>query len=171
MELIQNQDYRIQGYMKKNVYGTNGDLITVEYYGQYDSQTQTYSNLIVKEIKTIERDINFGIPFQENIEIVWYKSDGSVIAQKNILKVIDINDGQKINQNSRTNLTTKAQGYLIQTVGLANTKELGVDISSERSAYISGATQALIDAVNNSSRTYMTAEVKASVVAILNVTF
>lgn len=171
MELVQNENYRLKGYKTKNVYDTNGDLVAVEYYKNYDPATQTYSNLKVKEIRTIERDVNFGIPFQETVDIEWYKSDGTKIAEKQIQKVKDINEGQDMNQRARTNLTTKAQGYLIQTVGLENTKELGVDIAVERAAYISGATQALIDAVNNSTRTYMTPEVKATVVAILNVTY
>ena len=172
MELVQNQDYRLNGYHKEKIYDDKGDVVQVNFYKNYNPVTETYTQLKVRENRTVERDATTGVPNKVTVDIEWFKSDETtVIAGKQLEKYINGFDGQQMNQNARVNLVTKAQGYLLQSVGLENTKELGEDVGIERSAYISGTTQSLIDAVNNSTRPYMTAEVKATVTAILNVTF
>jgi hypothetical protein len=172
MELIQNQDYRIKGYHKEKVYDNKGDVTQVNFYKNYNPVTESYTELKVRESRTVDRDVTTGVPNKVTVDIEWFKSDGvTKSAEKRLEKYINGFDGQQMNQEARLNLTTKAQGYLLQAVGLENTKELGTDVAVERSAYISGTTQGLIDAVNNSARAYMTPEVKATVVTILNVTF
>lgn len=172
MELVQNQDYRLKGYHKEKVYDAKGDVIQVNFYKNYDPVTETYTQLKVRENRTVERDVTTGVPNKVTVDIEWFKSDGTTVtAGKQLEKYINGFDGQQMNQNARLNLTTKAQGYLLQTIGLDNTKELGTDVALERAAYISGTTQGLLDAVNNSTRPYMTPEVKATVITILDQTY
>lgn len=171
MELVQEQDYRIKGYYKEEIYNEKGDVATVNYYKTYDSTNKTYSNKKVEESVLIYRDETLGIPTSIEISITWYKSDGSPMASKTIEKIINSQKGQRINQESRTNLITKAQGYLLQETGLPNTQEFGIDVMAEREAYIAGTKQPLLDAITNSTKTYMTQTIKDTLNAILNIDY
>jgi hypothetical protein len=171
MELTEHQDYRIKGYFKEKSYDANGDVVKVEFFKSYNSETSEYSNLKVREIRTVVRDETTGIPNTLTVVITWHKSDGSVFATKTLMKPINGYDGQRMNQEARTILVTQAQGYLLQTIGLINTQEFGTDLMSEREAYIAGTRQPLLDAINNSARVYVTAEIKAALVLILDVAY
>lgn len=176
MQLLRNIDYRIQGYHKKKVYDTKGDVSEVGFYKTYTppvtGSTGTYTGLKVKETRTITRDVVLGIPNKIDMLIEWFKGDGVTTADtKTITKHINSYDGMRMNQEARTNLMTKAQGYLLGEVGLANTQEFGTDVMSEREAYIAGTRGPLIDLINNSSRPYMTTEIKNTLVAILDIAF
>ena len=173
---ITDEDYRIKGYFKKKGYDSKGDIVTVGYYAEYDEaepvEEDRYKKLKVRETRTVERDVGLGIPFKLTVDIEWLSSDEvSVRATKQLIKWINSYDGMAMNTASRTRLVETAQGYLLGEVGLADTQEFGTDVALERSAYISGTRQSLIDAINNSSRTYMTPTIKATLVAILDIAY
>jgi hypothetical protein len=171
MELVQNEDYRLKGYYKDETYNEKGDVSKVTYYKAYDKTTDQFSNVKVEEDILIYRDETLGIPSSVEVTITWYKSDGTIMATKTIEKIINGFKGQQMNQQSRTTLVTKAQGYLLQELGLANTQEFGTDVMQEREAYIAGTKQPLLDVIANSTRTYMTQTIKDTVSAILNVDY
>lgn len=172
MKPVQYEDYRIKGYAKEKVYDTKGDLVEVNFYEEYDVPTKTYSRLAVKETRTVTRDVTLGIPELITVDIQFFKGDGTtVIATKQLVKPINSHDGMSVNEEARTRLVEKAQGYLLQEIGLANTQEFGADVTTERAAYISGTRQPIIDAINNSARAYLTPTIKATLVAILDVDY
>lgn len=170
MELTRNIDYRIQGYYKKKIYDVKGDLVSSEFYKSYNEGTQTYSNLKVKEVRVVERDVVLGIPEKITVDIEWYHGD-QVTETKQIIKPINSFDGMGMNEASRKRLVGQAQGYLLGEVGLANTKDFANDIISERAGYIAGTRQPLIDAINTSAKPYMTAPIKATLVALLDIDY
>jgi len=169
MELLQNIDYRIQGYHKKFTFDANGDLIVIEYYKNFDGTT--YSNLKVKETRTYTRDAVFGLLVKRDMTIEWFRSDGSVIATKTTTKFYDSKKGYHANKKARKNIIEKASIYLLGVVGLADGKLFLRQVKSEINGYIKGDSQPLLDAVNDSTETYMTGAIKTALITILDITY
>lgn len=169
---IEAEDYRIKGYHKSKTTDNKGDYIKIEYFLNYDESTEEYSGLKVQEIRTVERSATLGIPFKVTVDISWFEEDGTtIIITKQLVKHINTFDGMAMNQVSRTRLVETGQGYLLGEIGLANTQEFGTDVISERGAYIAGTRQPLIDAINASTRTYMTQAIKDQLTAILDIPY
>lgn len=164
-------DYRIQGYKKEKIQNNLGDITMVNFYQNYDEQAQQFSGLKVRETRTQERDA-MGIPTKTTVDIEWFSSDEvTVRATKQLIKPLNSDDGLKVNEQSRGRLINKAKGYTIQTMGLENGKEFMKGIITEIELYKEGERQALIDAINNSTDPNATPEYKATVVAILDVSY
>lgn len=173
---ITREDYRIKGYYKKKTYDNKGDVVSQGYYGVYNEQEpieeDRYQDLVVLETRTVERDPTLGIPFKVTVDIEWFGSDkAQPRATKQLVKFINSHDGMAMNELSRKRLVEVGQGYLLGEIGLANTQEFGSDVALERAAYISGTRAPIIDAINNSSRTYMTPTVKSTLVSILDISY
>lgn len=168
MGLVQNIDYRIQGYHKKETFDTNGDLISVEYYRNYDGVT--YSNLKVKETRTYTRDVTFGLMTKRDMTIDFYDGD-DIIYTKITEKYFDSKKGYDGNKKARTNIVDNASMYLLSQIGLVDGKAFLRIVKSEITGYIHGDEQPLLNAISNSTETYMTGTIKATLDVILNVTY
>lgn len=172
MELVQNIDYNIQGYFKVNTIDYRGDLITVEYYRNYDGET--YSNMKVKESRTYTRDAN-GILSRRDMLIEWFKNGGdTVMATKNTIKYYTVTEGYEDNKRSRTNIINKASMYLMGQIGVENGKAFLNISKSEINGYISGSIQPLLDLVANTTEVYMIGSppvIKETLNYILNVEY
>lgn len=172
-------NYRIQGYHKKETFDANGDLTTVEYYANYDSGTETFSNLKVKETRIYTRDIGSGLLTKRDMTIEWYKGGGSLSDTKTTEKHYDSQKGYKSNIKARKNLINSASMWLYgdliaefgQATGEANAKEFLRDVGSERGGYIAGDLQPLLDAVQASARAYITGARKSTLDTILNIAY
>jgi hypothetical protein len=171
MILVTNEDYRLKGYFRKNVYNTYGDIEAVEYYAEFNAPTKEYKGLKVKETRVVLRDQTFGVPYEESIDIEWFKSDGTTMANKRLVEVFDENQGQLLNQSARANLVTKAQAYLFQSAGLENAKNFGETYIAERDMYLAGVTNPLITVITNATEPYMTQQIKDNLVLILNISY
>lgn len=177
MSLIQNTDYRLMPYYKVPTYNTLGDLVKVQYFLTYDSQNDTYSNLQVEENITTTRD-SLGLPTSRQKVIDWYIKN-SVVFTKTMNRNYDSSEGYTINQVSRQRLIDNASVYLFGSlvaeygvvVGSANAYEFLNDVVTPISEYVKGNRQLLVDAVNSSTRAYMTAQRKSDIVAILDVSY
>jgi hypothetical protein len=177
MGLVQNTDYRIQGYLKVPTIDTLGDVSMVEYYRDYDSGTETYSNLMVRETTTINRN-SLGIPASETKSIGFFKS-GVEVTTKSFTRYYDEENGYQFNQDSRQRLIDRASIYLFNSLvteygaiqGAEKTYEFLNDIIIGKEEYTAGNKGLLISEVNNSTRDYMTAERKTQIDTILNVSY
>jgi hypothetical protein len=169
---LSNIDYRLQGYFKKKTYDAKGDTTLIELFANYDEGTEVYSNLKLKEVRTVTRDATLGIPNKVVVDITWFEDDEVTVYQtKQIIKYLNSFDGMSLNQASRTVLVEQAQGYLLGQVGLADTQEFGTDVMSEREAYIAGTRQPLLDAISASTRTYMTQAIKDQLNTMLDIQY
>lgn len=169
MPLIQEVDYRIQGYQKKPTFDAKGDLVSVEYYRHYDESTDEYSVLKVRETRVYTRDVNTLLKKRE-MNIQWFKGT-SVMAEKNTVKFYTPEQGYDANKRARRNLINRASMYLLNEVGLTNGKAFLDTVSSAIATYVDGSIQPLLDGISNSSETYMTATIKGTLDTILNVTY
>lgn len=158
-----NLDYDIFGLHKKRTL-VKGELLTVEYYKNYDGVT--YSELVVKEDREYIRNIN-GIATQRNMNISWYLEDGSIGTTKSTIKYYSPQEGIDEGITRRRNVIADAKLYVLSQVGLVNGKDFMTSLASEIMLYENGETQALRDSVQASSKQYLTQQIKDTVVFIL----
>lgn len=171
--LIQNVDYSIQGYHKKETFDSKGDLVTVEYFSEYDSGTDTFSGLKVTETRVYIRDVTTGLLTQRDMTIDWYRSGGGVVATtKETTKYYTAQKGYVANKQARQNIIDKGAMYLVSQVGVPDSKKFWSTVRNEVDDYVNASSvQALVDAINNSTEPYITPTIKATLVAIVNVTY
>jgi hypothetical protein len=106
-------DYRIQGYKKEKIQNNLGDITTVNFYRDYDDQTQQFSAIKVRETRWHNRN-EMGIPTETTVLIEWFSSDEvTVRATKQLIKPLNSDDGLKVNEQSRARLINKAKVYTI----------------------------------------------------------
>ena len=108
---LKTVDYRLQGYHQKITNNVKGDVSIVEYYANYDSNTNTYSDLKVKETKLYTRDNVLGIPQNQIENIEWFENDESV-ASKMLTKYYTVETGYVVNKKAAKILINKASMYL-----------------------------------------------------------
>jgi hypothetical protein len=172
MEFLTEIDYRIQGYKKNKIENNLGDIITVEYYNDYDFSTQVWSDLRVKETRLFERDAVNGVPFKLTVFIEWFTSNKiNPIATKQLIKPLSVSDGLKANYNSRTRLIESAKVTALAMMGLASGQNFLAEVSLEINTYKEGNIQPLIDAITNTTNPDVTQAVKDALINILNVSY
>lgn len=167
--LLTDENYRLNGYHKKKTNNSFGDRMIIEYYANYDSSTQTYSDLKVRETRAYTRQAGTGIMETITVDIEWLSGDGiTPRATKQIVKYLDLDDGLKGNEKSRKRLLNKAKGAAIQLIGLSAGKAFMRSLATEVSMYKEGDYQMLIDGINASSQTQT---FKDTLTTILNVSY
>jgi len=171
-QLVQNIDYRILGYHKKEIFDTKGDLATVEFYKNYDPGTDTFSNLRVKETRTYTRDAVTGLLTQRDMTIEWYGGGEILMTTKTTTKFYNAQKGYVANKQARQNLIDKAAMYLVSQVGVPNSKAFWKTVRNEADDYVNASeVTALINAINASTEPYITQPIKDTLVAMLNVSY
>jgi hypothetical protein len=166
---IQQIDYRIQGFQKRKVENSKGDIATVEYYQTYDPLTDTGTNLKVRESRAFTRDQNLGIPYINTVEIEWFRSDKTTPrATKTLIKPLNQSDGIKANCSSRSRLITNAKVKALELLGLEAGLAFLQSVSLEVSTYKEGDIEPLITAITNSGETQA---FKDAMTGILNVSY
>lgn len=156
-------DYDILGLHKKRTI-TLGELVTVEYYLDYDGVN--YSNLVVKENRVYNRDAN-GLAVSRNMTITWYREDGSVGLVKNTVKYYSPQEAIDEGISRRSNLIANTKLYVLSQVGLVNGQDFLGSVTNEVTLFVNGAPQPLRDAVTATTKPYMTPTIIATTVAIL----
>jgi hypothetical protein len=171
MAFLQDIDYSIKGYEKKQTFDTKGDLIEVGYYFEYDEATSEFKDLLVKETRTYTRDVTTGLMTKRDMLIEWFNGVPEVIATKNTVKHFSATQGYTANQRSRHNLINTASMYLLGEVGLVDAKTFLDSCSGEIGTYVGGSIQPLLDDISTSALPFMTAPIKAQLDTILNITY
>lgn len=105
-------DYDIIGLHKKRTL-VKGELVKVEYYGEYNHTTKQYSKLVVSEDRVYYR-VNQMVDRREMV-IKWYDNDGTVCMTKNTTKYYSITESMQELDTRRANIIADLK---INTVGL-----------------------------------------------------
>lgn len=156
MESPMNLDYDIMGFHKKRTI-TKGELLSVEYYRNFDGTT--YSDLVVKEERVYTRNA-MGLVMYRSMIISWYFEDGTVGEVKNTTKFYSPQESIDEGMNRRGNMIADGKLYILGTVGLANGQDFLVSLTGEVNLFVNGATQPLRDAITASTKTYITQTMK-----------
>lgn len=149
-------DYDIMSLHKKRT-TVKGELIKVEYYGDYNYVTKTYSKKIVSEERTYYK-VNQLLNRRE-MTIKWYLSDGSVGFQKNTTKYYSNTEAMAELDTRRANIISELKintvGLIIFCSGVTSVqaqligKPLVSTYNIEMSKYVQGYEQELRDAILN----------------------
>ncbi len=156
-------DYLILGLYKKRTIVT-GELRVIEYYSQYDGAT--FNDLVLKEERVFNRDAN-GVAINRVITITWYLTDNSIGLVKTTTKFYTPEETIQEGIDRRTNIIADAKIYVLNAIGQAYGFDLLLSVLTQILVYVHGYHQPLIDAVNASTKPYLTAQMKTDIVNIL----
>jgi len=170
-----DRNYNLLGYHKKASLNIAGDVVTVEFYSEYDEAEELYSELQVKETRVFVKDIS-DIIIKKTTTIDWY-SHSEIVNTKVLVRHYLSEEGFLLSKRYKKNLTNKATIWIIkdlidefgQATGMANALEFLGDIGKHINLYSMGKKDNLLDAISDSTRTYITAARKTSLDDILNV--
>lgn len=186
---ITNENYNLFGLHKKEYFDSKGDLITLELYKDYDEETQTHTNLAIKENRTYTRDVNTGLLIKRVTQIIWYNVDGEECKTKtNINKYFSPKKGFVANKRARQNLIDNASMYLysqLMTNNAGDKTQTDIEVDdfesltdAAQSKYIKSNTLPLLDIVTNSIdntkdeyRVYITEAMQTVLLSILNINY
>lgn len=185
-EDITGYDFRLLGLHKKEYFDQYGDLFKIEYYTEYNIQTDMFSGLAIVENRTYTRDVVTGLLYMRTTNIEWYDVDGNVMQTKtNLTKFYSAQKGFTANKQARQNLIDRASIYLYSalmgidpTTAVVNVDDYSALTNEAERNYIKGTIDPLLEIISNSTdnlkpeyRSYITAEIKATLLAILDITY
>lgn len=163
------EDYRLNGYHRKETFDTNGDFTTIEFFKNYTDSV--FSDLRVRETRTYLRDVSTGLMIKRTILIEWF-SGNRVATTKTLIKHYETpQKGHNANVKGRKNLTGDASLYLFNQIGIVNTRAFWKLVKNETQDFEETGDLSLITAINNSAEPYLTPTIKATMVAILNILY
>jgi len=161
------------GLFRNDVFNIRGELITKEYYKNYDGTN--YSDLVVKDEYIYTTDVVTDLVQYRDEVITWYLSDDTVGEVKNIKKYYNLTKAIKEGTKRRENLLDKAKAYGLATItgvhasGVPNSYYWFSTMNNEVRNYLDGTLkQELIDFIDNETETYVTQTVKDVMTGILD---
>jgi hypothetical protein len=147
-------NYNILGLHKKRTV-IKGELKTVEYYGEYDETTNTYSDIVLKETRDYHRDEN-NLIIKRVLTIEWYYLDDTKSPYtKNTIKYYSIDEKIKEGDRRRNNIISSLKLTLFGLLGQANGYDLLSVLTQEMSLYRDGSKSPLITKLQNIQKTYL----------------
>jgi hypothetical protein len=166
-----NLNYDILGFHKKRTI-VKGELVKAEYFRNFDGVI--YSDLILEENRTFNRDA-IGIVQTRDISIKWYLEDDTVGCTKTWTKYYNADEAIQEGIDRRSNMISVAKTTLLRELalvhGVPTNQQYGFDlltsVGTEMKWFTEGHTQPLRDAINNSTKPYMTPVIKTAVVTEL----
>lgn len=155
----------------KNYIVVKGELKYVEYYREYDNINNIYSDLVVKIFNTYNRDV-IGVILNRESVIEFYLEDGTVGVTKPWTKYYPADQAINEGIQRRKNLISQAKVVLLRELkslyGEPLNQQYGFDlllsVKTQMGYFEDGYTQPLRDAINNSAKTYLNANIKTLIV-------
>lgn len=164
-ESPENINYDILMLHKKRSI-VKGELLSVEYYKNYNGVT--YTELCVKENRIYTRN-TIGLIVSRTLKIDWYNTDGSIGCSVTSPqpKYYDFQAQIQEGVNRRGNIISEAKIYAIEILGLPYSFDFLSSLKTPLDLYIQGYTQPLKDGVANSVKPYLNQTIKDTIINIL----
>lgn len=156
-------DYDILGFHKKRVI-VAGELRTVEYYENYDGTT--YTGLIVRESRNYTRNV-LGLVISRTLFVEWFLNDGTLGTTISTSKYYSAVEAIDEGIDRRKNIISDAKIYCLNTLGQAYAFDLLISLKVYIDIYTDGYHDPLINAVNASTKPYLTSAMKTIITNIL----
>lgn len=154
---IKDVDYNLMWLKKERIFN-KGELEQVNYWAEYDVSTKTYSDLVIKEEITYNRDIGWYIQDRDKV-ISWMGDDESIVDTKITKKFYTPVEAAKAGEKKRANIISEVKVNVIgmiaatEAITVAEAEVLGMafvePLEIYMGNYIRGVTQPFIDAVTN----------------------
>lgn len=154
-------DYDILGFKKKrNI--VKGELREVGYFNNFDSDTQTYSDLVVLETRDYTRD-PIGIVQYRTQTSTWFLKDGSIGNRLSYTKYYTDEEAIQEGIDRRTNMIAFGKTTLLRELKAVYGEptnqsyafDLLISVKLQMDYYTQGYTQPLKDAITGSTKFYM----------------
>src|SRR3990170_5286138 len=156
-------DYNLFGFHKKRTI-VDGELTVIDYYRTYDGAT--YSDLVVKETRAYNRDVN-RFPVTRDLSIDFYYEDGTVGLTKSTVKYYNLSEKISECLERRNNVLNDAKQYILVSLGEDDGLDLLKSVQTEYELFKEGKIEELSTAINDSTKLYLTAEIKAGIISSL----
>lgn len=174
-------DYDILGLHKNRII-TVGELREINYYRNYDQVT--YTDLVIRETRRYIRNPATGLLIYRLLNVYWYNTNDEVaFFIENRIKHYSFQESIEEMQTRRRNIIAEAKKYLLylliqdsviefgeqtgKMIGFQKSLEFLASVKIQSDYYADGIGQPLEDAINNSTFTYMTQQIKDALLSIL----
>ncbi|GIV43977.1 MAG: hypothetical protein KatS3mg035_1100 [Bacteroidia bacterium] len=162
-------DYDVLGFHKKRTF-VKGELRSVEYYRNYTSSSNTYSDLVVSEFRTYVRD-SINLVIYRDMTCNWILSDNTTGLTLNFRKYYTPEESIKEGVDRRENLLAFAKTTLLDGLkgiyGEPANQHYAFDmltsVKTQMEYFSQGYTQPLRDAVSASTKPYLTVGIKEAI--------
>lgn len=163
-------DYDILGFHKKRTI-IKGELRRVDYYKNYISSSNTYSDLIVSEFRDYVRN-EINIATHRNQTSNWILNDNTTGLTKSFVKYYTPEEGIQEGVDRRNNMLSFAKTALLEGLkeihGEPASQTYSFDmltsVRTQMDYFTQGYTQPLRDAVSASTKPYLTEGIKLAVI-------
>lgn len=152
---LENIDYDLKGLHKKRIFNL-GELRVIEYYKNFDLNTQTYNDLVVRETRKYLRDTNTGLCYSRLINIYWYLTNNEIgYSITNRPKYYNFAESRAEIRERRNNLVSDAEAYVLYILSLnfspleVMTKSVALltAIKNVKDLYLEGVAEPIINLV------------------------
>ena len=157
-----NIDYDVYGFHKKRTI-LFGELREIEYYKNYISSSQTYSDLVVKEFRDYTRDVNGLVQFRTQTS-VWYLNDDNTGTTKSAIKYYTLPEAIQEGLDRRGNIIAQAKAYALANIGQLYSFDLLASVKNEIQLFVDDYTQPLRNAVSASTKPYLSTTIKENLI-------
>ena len=156
-----NVDYNLYGLFKQRTIVT-GELLLTAYYKSYDTTANTFSNLVVNEYRTYNRDPLSIAQYRTQVS-AWIMDDETTGATKTTVKYYSSDEAIQEGVDRRNNMIAFAKLALLNglagVVGVPLNQTYAFDllttVTIQLNYYSQGYCQPLRDAISASTRGYM----------------
>lgn len=158
---------------KKKTYLPQGPLSSVEYYLNYDLNTNIYNDLIVKEEYNYLREPTSLVWLNRTTIVSWYDEDENILLQKSFTKNFAPHEIIEFGEDRRKMLINNCKAYIYSQSGLneVDAFTLLTLLESEIDTYIKGYMLPLIQKVGDTVNfipPFLTSLIRTNILAIIN---
>lgn len=166
---LSNINHDRKSLQVKNIY-IDGLLKEINYWQSYDKNTNTYSGLTVKEVRTFYTNVFTGYTHSRSLNIYYYLDNGQIgYSILNQMKYyINIDEQDKNLRERRTIVLAEAKKWLLESylipnyglIALQYAKDFLSELTQAMEKYINGVHTDLQNAINNTTLSFIIPEVK-----------
>jgi hypothetical protein len=153
-------DYSIRGYHKEKIFNF-GELNVVNYYENYNGST--FSDIVVKEERYYHRDVTNNLVEYRSMTHSFYYNNDQIGIQKNTIKYYTLEESIQESRTKRDNIINQTKAYVLVELGRMISFDLLSSIKSEMELFLDGYTTPLVDAIQNSTKPYLTQTIKDNI--------
>lgn len=175
---IDTTNYKLFGLHREKVMNSSGLITEERYWKNYDDETYTFSDLVIRETVSYVIDPYTDVLSKRTKIIEWFYegSDTAIGFTKTLIKYYSITEGIQIESYGREVLIEQAKEWGLLNIageyapGILNAEHFlaSVVASGAIDLFVQSIKQPLLDFINNSTETYMTQNIKDGLVGILD---
>jgi len=154
-------NYDIRGYHKEKIF-QYGELREVNYYENFNGGS--FSNIVVKEQRSYTRDPIHNLAQYRTATHSWYYNNDEIGAEKVTVKYYDSQSSLEEAYQRRQNVINQTKTYTLGALGRTYSFDFLTSVKDEMDLFKEGYIEPLPIAVQNSTKVYLTQQIKDDIV-------